>query len=148
MRIKLFLTVLFTTLLSFGQDLSKLLVYEGFDYTEGTTLLDSDAKTGQGAWTENDYGSTKNPSVIASPFTSYAGLPAFTRNAIQIKGGTNDPLLYFEPVTEDDGVNLYASCIIKVTDMTSLSGTAKDYFFTLSGSGTGGYGARTLFFTN
>jgi hypothetical protein len=145
MKTKLLFTLLFISLISFGQDLSKLPLYEGFDYSEGTTLLDSDNKTGQGSWIEDNYGSTKNPFVIASPFASYTGLPEFTGNAIEIKGGTNDPLLYFEPVSEDDGVSLYASCMIKVTDMSALSGTAKDYFFTLSTSGTGGYGAALYF---
>ncbi|MDW5289165.1 T9SS type A sorting domain-containing protein [Formosa sp. PL04] len=144
MKTKLFFTLLLTSIISFGQDLYELPLYEGFDYSIGSMLLDSDTSTGQGPWVEDDYGSSKNPSVIASPFTSYSGLPTFTGNAIEIIGGTNDPLLYFKPVTENDGVNLYASCMIKVTDMSALSGLVKDYFFALSTDGFG-YGAALYF---
>ena len=158
MKTKLFFALLLTSCLTFGQDLYQLPLYEGFDYDNtsvydhdndpatddiSNTLLYTIAMTGNGPWTENDYGSTKNPFLITSPFTSYAGLPAFTGNAIEIIGGTNDPLLYFEPVNENDGVNLYASCMIKVTDMSSVSGSL-DYFFGLATSGFG-YGAALYF---
>lgn len=143
MKTKLLFTALLISLFSFGQDLYQLPLYEGFDYTIGSTLLDTGTMTGQGPWIEDNYGSTKNPSVIASPFTSYSGLPAFTGNAIQIIGGTNDPLLYFQPVNENDGVDLYASCMIKVTDMSAITGNL-DYFFALS-TASFGYGAALYF---
>ena len=154
MKTKLFFTLLCISMISFGQE--KLPFYDGFDYSVAystdtppvalNTLLDSNTQTGQGSWTENDYGSTKNPFLITSPFSSYTGLPAFSGNAIEIVGGTNDPLLYFEEVSEDDGVNLYASFMIKVTNISdAVSDTAKDYFIALSTSGTGGYGAALYF---
>ena len=153
MKTKLFFILLMTSILSFGQDLYQLPLYEGFDYTADysadvppvplNTLLDSDTQTGQGPWTENDYGSTKNPFIITSPFTTYTGVPAPTGNAIEIIGGTNDPLLYFEPVNETDGVNIYASCMVQVVDMASATGSL-DYFFALSTSGFG-YGAALYF---
>ncbi|WP_179354150.1 T9SS type A sorting domain-containing protein [Winogradskyella vidalii] len=153
MKTKLFLTLLLTSCLTFGQELYQLPLYEGFDYAVAysddtppeplNTLLYSDTMIGLGPWIEDNYSSTKNPFLITSPFTSYAGLPAFTGNAIEIKGGTNDPLLYFEPVNENDGVNLYASCMVKVTDMSSVSGSL-DYFFALATSGFG-YGAALYF---
>lgn len=143
MKTRLLFTVLLISYLSFGQNLYQLPLYEGFDYVTGTTLLDSNTMTGQGPWIEDNYSSTKNPFVVASPFTSYTGLPTFTGNSIEIIGGTNDPLLYFEPVNENDGVDLYASCMIKVTDMSAITGNL-DYFFALSTSGFG-YGAALYF---
>lgn len=108
------LTFLFVFgLLSYGQ----LPITEAFNYPVG-----SDLGT-QGGWTNLNSGDAV---TVLSGNLSYTGLEASTGNKVGFSGTGFDPQLLFG-ATENSGT-VYASFIIRVTDLSTLTNTNGGYF--------------------
>ena len=99
--------------------------YESFDYTVAADLGD------QTNW-ENFSGST-NPIDIVSGSLSYSGFEASTGNSINMVGGAIDSRILFNEVTSGE---VYASFLIKVTDISSITDLTDGGYFAVFGSTT------------
>lgn len=127
MKTKLFSFILLSSFFSFSQSVSTLPAYESFDYTIGTKLIEDDATVGIGFW------STTGPRagdilVAESPtWSTISGIDAPTGNAIEFSGSGLKPEFLFTPQTDSFGT-IYASFLMKVTDVTSLDEVSSRFF--------------------
>jgi hypothetical protein len=99
-------------------------IYEPFNYTVATNL------GGQGGWVNYNTG---DEVAVATGNLSYSGLNASTGNSISFNGGGIDPQLTY--ALQNAGT-VYASFIMKVTDLTAATNTAGGYFFGLGSTST------------
>jgi hypothetical protein len=95
-------------------------VNEPFNYTAGTALNFSQM------WKNTSVGSDEILAVAGN--LSYTGIIA-TGNSVALAGTGSDTLL---PFTDTTTGNIYASFLIKVTDLTGISTTGSSYFATFS----------------
>jgi hypothetical protein len=95
-------------------------VNEPFNYTVGTSLNFSQM------WKNTSVGSDEILAVAGN--LSYTGITA-TGNSVALAGTGSDTLLPFTDTTSGD---IYASFLIKVTDLTGISPTGSTYFATFS----------------
>ncbi len=95
-------------------------VNEPFNYTVGTSLNFSQM------WKNTSVGSDEILAVAGN--LSYTGIIA-TGNSVALAGTGSDTLL---PFTDTTTGNIYASFLIKVTDLTGISTTGSSYFATFS----------------
>lgn len=127
LRTKTTMLFLFIAIISYGQQVSTLPAYESFDYNVGTKIIEDDATVGVGFW------STTGPRAgdvltVASPtWSTITGLDTPQGNAIQFAGSGLKPEFLFTPQT-DPLDKTYTSCLIKVTDFSSIDATASRFF--------------------
>jgi hypothetical protein len=95
-------------------------VNEPFNYTAGTALNFSQM------WKNTSVGSDEILAVAGN--LSYTGITA-TGNSVALAGTGSDTLL---PFTDTTSGAIYASFLIKVTDLTGISPTGSTYFATFS----------------
>jgi hypothetical protein len=95
-------------------------VNEPFNYTIGTSLNFSQM------WKNTSVGSDEILAVAGN--LSYTGITA-TGNSVALAGTGSDTLLPFTDTTSGD---IYASFLIKVTDLTGISTTGSSYFASFS----------------
>lgn len=135
---KLLLLLLLTSYSFFGQ--ATLPAYEGFNYTEGALLINDNLNTGDlsSNWYETVIRTTSNAFIVASPTWTASGLPAPSGNSFKIKGSGNKPEFLFTEQASGYGA-IYASCLIKVTDISGLAdANGKEFFGFASINSTGG----------
>lgn len=114
------LSFLLASAFSFAQ--ATLPVYEGFNYAVGSNL------GGQGQWVNLNTG---DEVVVAANSLTYTGLAASTGNSVTFGGAGIDPQLPFTPQTS--GV-VYASYLLKVTDISGFTFANGSYHFGLGTS--------------
>jgi hypothetical protein len=85
-------------------------IYEDFNYTPSTNLVDSPN------WT--NISSSSDEVLVESGNLSYSGLPASTGNLVSFDGVGSDPAIMFTPIVSG---SIYASFIFKVTDQTAMT---------------------------
>jgi hypothetical protein len=95
-------------------------VNEPFNYTVGTSLNFSQM------WKNTSVGSDEILAVAGN--LSYTGITA-TGNSVALAGTGSDTLL---PFTDTTSGEIYASFLIKVTDLTGISTTGSSYFASFS----------------
>lgn len=110
-------------------------VSEPFNYTAGTALNFSQM------WKNTSVGSDEILAVAGN--LSYTGITA-TGNSVALAGTGSDTLL---PFTDTTTGNIYASFLIKVTDLTGISTTGSAYFATFSNA-TNVYSGKIWIKTN
>ena len=133
---------------SFAQTVATLPFYEGFDYTAGAdyaagvkltpTGTLADVTTANGLWVYGATVASSDPVLVPSPWTSSKGLPAVTGNAIEFKGGSDDPVIKI-PTQPDNSTagsaeaTIYASFLVTINDWALVvSNTSADYFFSFA----------------
>lgn len=132
MKKNYFFTLLLTLCIgaiSFGQ--VTLPHYEAFNYTVSADLGD------QTNW-ENFSGSS-NPIDIVSGNLTYSGLESSTGNSINMVGGFIDSRLLFNEVTSGE---VYASFLVKVTDISNITDLTDGGYFAIFGSTTNSFRSR------
>ncbi|WP_396198137.1 T9SS type A sorting domain-containing protein [Flavobacterium sp.] len=110
-------------------------VNEPFNYTAGTALNFSQM------WKNTSVGSDEILAVAGN--LSYTGITA-TGNSVALAGTGSDTLL---PFTDSTSGDIYASFLIKVTDLTGISTTGSTYFATFSNA-TNVYSGKIWIKTN
>jgi hypothetical protein len=110
-------------------------VNEPFNYTVGTSLNFSQM------WKNTSVGSDEILAVAGN--LSYTGITA-TGNSVALAGTGSDTLL---PFTDSTSGDIYASFLIKVTDLTGISLTGSTYFATFSNA-TNVYSGKIWIKTN
>ncbi len=105
--------------------------YESFDYTVGAGLGD------QTNW--EDFNGSSNPIDVVSGSLSYSGFANSTGNSINLVGGFIDSRVLFNEVTS--GV-VYASFLVKVTDISNIVDLTDGGYFALFGSTTNSFSSR------
>ncbi len=110
-------------------------VNEPFNYNVGTALNFSQM------WKNTSVGSDEILAVAGN--LSYTGITA-TGNSVALAGTGSDTLL---PFTDTTTGNIYASFLIKVTDLTGISTTGSAYFATFSNA-TNVYSGKIWIKTN
>lgn len=96
---------------------NSLPLYEGFDYTVGTDIAT------EANW--ELFSGTDNPIDVIADNLSYPDFAASTGNAINVVAGFQDDRLLFNEVTSGD---VYASFLLKVTDVSSITDPDGGYF--------------------
>ena len=124
------LVVLLMTTISFGQQ--NLPVYDGFNYTVGSTIQSVSVWTGTTATPDDAY--------ITTSSLNYNGLPNSTGNSITISENGFDPQLVITSQT-NVGSTIYAGFILKIN---SILPTITD----LTGTHFAGLGASSTSFTS
>ena len=127
LQTKFLLLFLFTVLMSYGQQVSTLPAYESFDYTIGTQLIADDAIEGLGFWSTT--GPREGDILVASSptWSTIPGIDAPQGNAIEFAGSGLKAEFLFTPQLDPDDTT-YTSCLIKVTDFSSIDATASRFF--------------------
>ncbi|TYA53019.1 T9SS type A sorting domain-containing protein [Formosa maritima] len=92
-------------------------LYDGFTYGNGSNL--SDAPNWENVSVSTD------EILITSGNLSYSGLAASSGNKASFDGGGSDTAIMFAPITTG---TVYASFIMRVTDLTSVSDVDGGYF--------------------
>ena len=115
-----------------AQTVNTLPLYEPFNYTVGDKLITAAANTGLGNWYlpyTAAGGTSSDPLITATPTWSLpTNLTAATGQALQLVGGSDDPVLYI-PNQGSTGT-IYSSFVFRVTDQTATStGTSNAGFF-------------------
>lgn len=141
------LTVLLTCTFSFGQVISTLPAYDGFDYAIDSKLIGDGALApmiGQGGWSMVAAHSTglDDTKIIASPGWSYPGLPAYGGNALWFTGAGSDPEFLFTSQTTG---TIYASFIFRVEDNVATTAGSVRHFFSFSGTGAIGDASSVMY---
>ncbi len=110
---------------------NSLPLYEGFDYTVGTDIA-----------TESNwelFSGTDNPIDVIADNLSYTDFAASAGNAINIVGGFQDDRILFNEVTSGE---VYASFLLKVTDVSSITDLTDGGYFALFASTTNSFRSR------
>jgi hypothetical protein len=105
-------------------------VNEPFNYTVGTSLNFSQM------WKNTSVGSDEILAVAGN--LSYTGITA-TGNSVALAGTGSDTLLPFTDTTSGD---IYASFLIKVTDLTGISTTTGSTYFATFSNATNAYSGK------
>ena len=106
-------------------------IYEGFDYTVGTNLIDYPN------W-ENTSTSTDEVLIKAGSL-AYPGLETSAGNSVSFDGVGSDPEILFGPISSG---TVYASFIFKVTDISATSDFTDGGYFAIIGSDATGFDSR------
>lgn len=106
-------------------------IYEGFDYTVGTDIA-SEAN-----W--ELFSGTDNPIDVIADNLSYPNFAASTGNAINLVAGFQDDRLLFNEVTSGE---VYASFLLKVTDVSAIMDFTDGGYFAIFGSTTNSFRSR------
>ncbi|WP_299108352.1 T9SS type A sorting domain-containing protein [uncultured Winogradskyella sp.] len=127
LQTKFFLLFLFTVLISHAQQVSTLPAYESFDYDIGTQLIADDATIGLGFWSTT--GPRAGDVIVASSptWSTITGIDLPQGNAIEFAGSGLKPEFLFTPQLDSDDTT-YTSCLIKVTDFSSINASASRFF--------------------
>ncbi len=111
---------------------NSLPLYEGFDYTVADELGN------QTLW-EDFSGGTTNPIDVVAGSLSYTDFSASTGNSINMIGGSVDSRLLFDEVTTGE---VYASFLVNVTDISSITDLNDGGYFAVFGSTTNSFRSR------
>ena len=125
---------------SWGQTVSSLPIYEGFNYPLASTIFPSATAAantnGLGQWSTPALLTKDGTTIVAAPIWTTNGLAQpFLGNALQIVGSGADPEIRYTPQTTGFGA-IYNSFLFSVTAQSSatLQPTAiGGYFFGMSG---------------
>jgi hypothetical protein len=112
--------------------------YEGFDYADDAQLTSGSGN--QGDWLATYTSDGSDPYVIDSPTWSLpTGLPAQTGRAIEFQGGSEDPVLTFEP--QGDSGFVYSSFVFNVTTQEDVTDSNGGYIYSFGkiNSGMNGF---------
>lgn len=105
--------------------------YESFSYTVAANLGD------QTNW--NNYSGTDNPIDVVADNLSYSGLAASSGNAINMVAGFVDSQIEFTEVTSGE---VYASFLVKVTDISNITDFTDGGYFAIFGPTTTSFSSR------
>jgi len=117
-----FLSLILVSTLGFSQ--VSLPYYESFNYTDASNL------GGQGNWVNVNSG---DEVLVQAGNLSYSGLQASTGNSVAFDGLGVDPQLTIASQTSNE---VFASFIIKVTDVTAATNANGGYFFGFGSNAT------------
>ena len=117
-----FLSLILVSTLGFSQ--VSLPYYESFNYTDASNL------GGQGNWVNVNSG---DEVLVQAGNLSYSGLQASTGNSVAFDGLGVDPQL---TITSQTSNEVFASFIIKVTDVTAATNANGGYFFGFGSNAT------------
>ena len=117
-----FLSLILVSTLGFAQ--VTLPYYESFNYADASNL------GGQGSWANVNSG---DEVLVVAGNLSYNGLQASAGNSVAFDGLGIDPQLSITPQTSNE---VFASFIIKVTDITAATNANGGYFFGFGSSST------------
>lgn len=98
-------------------------LYEGFDYTPGTDLIDDDK------W--SNASTSSDEIAVAAGNLMYTGLEASTGNHVIFDGTGSDPAIEFTPETSGE---VFTSFIFTVTDQTAITDLSDGGYFAVLGS--------------
>lgn len=125
MKLKLLLKLKFSLLMSLGmlvgysQTVATLPAYEDFDYALDSKLIEDNATTGQGSWGTTDPRAGDILTVTSPSWSTLSGIDTPQGNAIEFGASGLNPEFYFTPQVGSFGT-IYMSCLIKVTDVSSV----------------------------
>lgn len=98
-------------------------IYEPFDYTNGTSLVDA-----SGDW--ENVSSSSDEVIVNLGNLSYSGLPASTGNMVFFGGTGSDPALSFTPVNSGE---IFTSFIFTVNDQSAMTDLTDGGYFAVLG---------------
>src|SRR5690606_18093135 len=98
-------------------------IYEPFDYTNGTSLVDA-----SGDW--ENVSSASDEVIVNLGNLSYSGLPASTGNMVFFGGTGSDPALSFTPVNSGE---IFTSFIFTVNDQSAMTDLTDGGYFAVLG---------------
>jgi len=110
---------------------NSLPIYEGFDYTVGTDIAT------EANW--ELFSGTDNPIDVIADNLSYTDFAASSGNAVNIVAGFQDDRILFDEVTSGE---VYASFLLKVTDVSSITDLTDGGYFALFASTTNSFRSR------